>query len=182
MTMAVDAQSLILNLKGDPPQLFLSRSPLPNKPLRIADQITTLPSFPPWPVCADVLVNLESRRFVGITYPVDREKRGLVRSLSSNIPGDALRYNDLTVEAWAKPYLDDDAEIHRLEILWSDIDADEVRAAQLDSGMWYYSNEPDEEVRVMAFGLTDINIVLAEYDLVLPATFRFPPFFPEFVG
>ena len=81
-----------------------------------------------------------------------------------------------------KPYLSDDPEIHRLEILWSDIGADEVRAAQLDSGMWYYSNEPDENIRVMAFGLTDIKIVLAEYDLGFPATFRFPPFFPEFVG
>jgi hypothetical protein len=133
-------------------------------------------------VCADVLVNLKSRAFIGITYPIDRENRGVVRRLSSSLPEDALRYNDLTVEAWRKPYLSDDPEIHRLEILWSDLDADEVRAAQLDSGMWYYSNEPDEGIRVMAFGLTDINIVLVEYDLVLPATFLFPPFFPDFVG
>jgi hypothetical protein len=182
MTMPIDAQSLILKLRDDPTQLFLSSNSLPNKPLRIADQVTTLPSFPPWPVCADVLVSTESRGFVGITYPVDRENRDLVRRLCSSLPGDALRYNDLTVETRRKPYLNDDAEIHRLEILWSDIDADEVRSAQLDSGMWYYSNELDEDIRVMAFGLTDINIVLAEYDLVLPAIFRFPSFFPEFVG
>jgi hypothetical protein len=181
--MPIDAQSLILNLKRTPTQLFLGRGSLPNKPLRIADEMTTLPSFPPWPVCADVLVNVESRAFIGITYPIDTENRDLVRRLSFSLPKDALRYNDLTVEAWRKPYLSDDPEIHRLEILWSDLDADEVRAAQLDSGMWYYSrNEPDEDIRVMAFGLTDINTVLAEYDLGFPATFRFPPFFPEYVG
>ena len=85
-------------------------------------------------------------------------------------------------QACKKPYEDDDPAIHRLEVLWTDIDADTVRSAQLDSGMWYYSDEPDEDIRVMAFVLTDINVVLAEYDLVLPATFRFAPFTPEFVG
>lgn len=172
-------QSLILKLRG-PTQLFLSRDSLPNKPLRIADRVTTLPSFPPWPVCADVLVHSESRCFVGITYPIHIDDRDLVRHLSSSVDSPALRYNDLTVDTWSKPYGDDNPDIHRLEVLWSDIDADALRSAQLDSGMWYYGDEPND-VRVMAVGLTDIATVLSEYDLVLPTSFRFPPFIPEFV-
>ena len=181
MATPVNTESLVLKLEGSA-ELFLSRSSLPNKRLRIANQVTTLPSFPPWPVCADVLVNLESRVFVGITYPVDRENRDLVRHLSSGLPWGALRYNDLTEEALRKPYIGDDPDIHRLEIVWSDIDADAVRGAQLDSGMWYYSDAPSDDIRVMAFGLTDINTVLTEYELLLPTNFRFPPFSPKFVG
>src|SRR5258705_5759222 len=98
ITMPIDAQSLILNLKHTPTQLFLGRSALPNKSVRLGNQRTTLPSFPPWSVCPDVLVNSESRDFIGITYPIDGENRDLVSRLSSTVSQESLRYNDLTVE------------------------------------------------------------------------------------
>src|SRR5205085_8766517 len=161
-----DSQLLIIRLAGQT-ALFTSDDMLPNKALRIGEEVTTLPSFPPWPVCADVLVNSESRSFVGLTYPIDGNNRDLVRRFSSGLDPVAVRYNDLSLEAWKMLYRDDDPEIHHLEVLWSDIGADSIRYAQLDSGMWYYDAEHEKDIRVLAFGLTDINTVLREYDLIL---------------
>lgn len=173
-------KSLILTLEK-PVKLFLSREELPDKPLKIDDVKTTRPSFPPWPVCADILLNSQSRIFVGVTYPVHEDSKDFVRDLSTSMSNEVVRYNDLSLEKLIKPYADDESNIHRLEIMWADINVDTVESAQLDSVFWYYSSNQPRKTQVLAFGLTDIDKVLEEYGLIFPVNILFPQFVPEFI-
>lgn len=171
-------KSLLLTLVL-PTKLFVSWEDLPDSPLRLAELVSTRPSFPPWAACADILFNAQSRIFVGLSYPVGSEDEHLVRGVCSSVPNQVMRYNDFTIESLRKPYeANDDFDIDRLEIVWTDLDADAFETAQLDSGFWYYSERGN---RVIAFGLTDIDDILDDYDLTLPESFHFPQFVPEFV-
>lgn len=173
-------KSLLLTLEP-PTELFVSSQELPDKPLRVAGLVTTRPSFPPWPTCADILFS-KSRIFVGLSYPVGSADERLARGMCSGVSNDVMRYNDFTLDSLRKPYeANVDFDIDRLEIVWTDVDADDFETAQLDSGFWYYSQRHFRENRVIAFGLTDIDEILRDYELTLPNAFHLPPFVPEFI-
>lgn len=91
------------------------------------------------------------------------------------------KYDDFTSEHLKSPYDDDDFDHHRLEIRWTVVYADKLEIAQLDSGFWYYSKTALGDHEVTAFGLTYIDHVLTEYDLIFPDSFALPLFQPEFV-
>lgn len=174
-------KSLLLTLEP-PTELFVSSQELPDEPLRVGDLVTTRPSFPPWPTCADILFNSKSRIFVGLSYPVGSADERLARGICSSVSNEVMRYNDFTLDSLRRPYeVNDDFEIDRLEIVWTDVDADDFETAQLDSGFWYYSQKHFTGNRVIAFGLTDIDEILRDYHLTLPDVFHFPPFVPEFI-
>lgn len=101
----------------------------------------------------------------------------LCRSLSEEV----VRYNDQTSWPQARPYVDDDPETHRMEIIWTDAPADKIEVAQLDSGFWYYADGGQAESRVVAFGLSHISEILDEYKITLPNSFRSPLFAPELI-
>lgn len=85
--------------------------------------------------CADILFNAQSRIFVGLSYPVSREDEHLVRRICSSAPHEIMRYNDFSLKSLRRPYeTNDDFDIDRLEIIWTDVDADAFGTAQLDSG------------------------------------------------
>jgi len=172
-------ESLLLLLER-PAKLFLSEQELPDLPIRAGNIVTTRPSFPLWPACADILFNSQSRIFVGLSYSIHENSRNLVRNLCNGLPDEIVRYNDITSHSLAKPYIEYDLEVHRLEIIWTNIYADSLEIAQLDSGFWYYANNSVVENHVVAFGLTYISEILDDYGLVLPSVFVLPFFAPEF--
>ena len=57
-----------------------------------------------------------------------------------------------------------------LQITWTDIEPDTFGLAQLANDAWFYS--PTGEV--VAIDIDDLPLVLATYELVLPADFPFP--------
>lgn len=181
MINSLPVKSLLLTLES-PTELFISSRELPDKPLLVSGLVTTRPSFPPWPTCADILFNSKSRIFVGLSYPVGSADEGLARSVCSRVSSEIMRYNAFTVASLRKPYeANADFEIDRLEIVWMDAPADSFETAQLDSGFWFYSLKHFQESRVVAFGLTHIDEILHDYQLTLPDVFHFPSFVPEFI-
>ncbi|HEX2270744.1 MAG TPA: hypothetical protein VHH35_14455 [Pyrinomonadaceae bacterium] len=162
-------------------KLFLSEQELPDFSVRIGDAVTSRPSYPPWPACADVLFNSQSDVFVGLSYSIGESYRPLVRALCNELPNDVVRYNDMSSPSLAKPYAEDDLEGHRLEIIWGGSYPDRFHVAQLDSAFWYYSDVSAGKQQVVALGLTYVNQILREYNLRLPRHFRFPFFTPDFV-
>lgn len=114
-------------------------------------------------------------------YLVNEENERLVRDLCYGLSDEVVRYNDFTSEQLRRSYTDADFAYHRLEITWTDVYADKFEVAQLDSGFWYYSKSYLSENEVIAFGLTYIDEILGEYNLILPDTFHLPLFEPEFI-
>lgn len=173
-------ESLLLTLR---PQikLFLSEQELPDLSMRIGDGVTSRPSYPPWPACADVLFNSQSAFFVGLSYSIGKSHRAFVRALCNELPENVVRYNDMTSPSLVKPYAEDDLEAHRLEIIWGESCPDSFQVAQLDSAFWYFSHNRSGKQQVAALGLTYVSEILREYNLILPRFFRFPYFTPEFV-
>jgi len=174
----MEVNSLLFALKR-PVRLFLSRYSISDKPLVIDSIVTTRPSTPPWPSCADILFNVKERIFTGLCYGIGQEDRPLVREFCSRLPKEIIRYNDLSSEASYKLYSDYGPETHRLEIIWSNVPTDGLEVAQLISGFWYYPKEHSKHIEAVAFGLEDVDEISSDYNLVLPKNLPFPSFIPE---
>ena len=158
---------LILSLR--PAKIFLSPRVLPDEGL-LVDGIPVQGTFPPWPALPDILYDSTSRIFVGVCYQVPIEYRPQARYLCAVCDGSVFRYNDSSAKNKQKPYDFEDEEIHYFEIIWTAHIADKFALAQLTEGVWYRT----EGGVFTAWGLTHVDEIVQEYNLLLPGTFSLP--------
>jgi hypothetical protein len=164
-------KSLLITLT-DPVRALLSDQGLLDAGLRIENFLTSRPSTPFWPSCGDLLLDQESRLFVGLAYRVADEDRELVYHVASALSTGVVRYDNQSSAESRRLYEELDPESHWLTITWSKIPATKVELAQLDSAYWYYASQGDFDVPVV-WGLEDIEVLLQDYHLVFP-TLEFP--------
>lgn len=175
-------KSLLLTLKP-PVRVSLQSKNLLDAPLAIDELVTSRPSTPPWPACADLLINTNSSAWVGLCYRVGKQYQDIVQGFFYDLSTAVVRYNDMTSDESRRLYSEFGYETHWVEVRWANILADRVEVSQLDSGYWYYINQ----AQILAydepyiFGLEDIDEVLEKYGLVFPDLSFFPQFQPQFM-
>jgi len=130
--------------------------------------------FPPWPSCPDILCNSQSRIWVGVSYPVAPEEQQHVKHVFRQLSSGAVRYDDGSIRREDTLYHGVNEDIHFLEIIWAPEKADALRLAQLSDDIWFYPMTDSHVNRFIAFGVTHIDEILDEYNLVLPSAFPYP--------
>lgn len=170
-------KSLFLALRN-PVSVSLQTERILDAPLIIDGLVTSRPSTPPWPACADILMNEESRTWVGVCYRVGQRYKDLVQEFCSNLPCEVVRFNDLSSAESRQLYGEFGYEMSWLEIIWTNIPPNKVEVAQLDSGFWYYVNYASavKQFEAVAFGIEDIDETIHDYNLLLPNMSHLPVF------
>src|SRR5262245_4807747 len=75
----------------------------------------------PWvsTVC-DVLIDQESRSFVGLTFEIqDKESWRPMRQLAKQLDPRVVRYNDISTTSAKNMYPGESGRVHRFEITWT---------------------------------------------------------------
>ena len=135
----------------------------------------------PWVSMPDVLLDRETRHFVGLTFAIDRELWDASRAIVGKLDPGVIRYNDLTsVEAQMR-YPGEAGMVHRCELQWAPATQLEEDVAQLMSSQWWclYAHTGtdraglfpprDEPANLpVGFALTDIDDVLRNHSLIFP--------------
>ncbi len=126
--------------------------------------------FPPFPAAPDILCSSQSRLFLGLNYFVPDTYREAVNEICKQFDPSVFRYGA------SRPLKGFDASAERLsreyclEIVWASHLADECIGAQLGEDIWFYTDEN----RVIAFGLTDIDNIMRDFNLAWPRPLPLP--------
>lgn len=139
----------------------------------------------PWLSFADLLIDLDRRLFVGVTFQIDRvEYFRPMKELADRLDPRVVRYNDLSSISAQTMYPGESGRAHRFEITWTIASNLAYRLGQLNCGQWFwwYARNGNRPLLwpVIAFGMTDIDDILAAHDLSFPDTLDFPPLEVEF--
>ena len=126
--------------------------------------------FPPFPAAPDIMCSSQSRLFLGLNYFVPDTYREAVSEICTHFDPSVFRYTayrplkgfDASPERSSKEYC--------LEIVWAPNLADECIGAQLGEDIWFYSDEN----RIIAFGLTDIDDIMRDFNLAWPHPLPLP--------
>jgi hypothetical protein len=169
-----EIKSLFLTLK-EPAKIHLANEDIVDAPLVIDGLTTSRPSTPPWPACADILIDTHSHLFVGLCYRVSKEFHSAVRGFCSHLSPNIVLYNDLTAVESKQLYGEFGDSTHWVEIKWSTVPPNRVEVVQLDSGFWYYIDNWGR-IDAVAFGLEGLDEIMRDYDLILPKLTSFPAF------
>ena len=134
----------------------------------------------PWLSFADLLVDLQDRRLVGLTFQIDRpEYWQPMRELAQRLDPRVVHYNDISTTAARQLYPGEAGRAHRFEITWAAATRLGFELAQLNCGQWFwwYATEGDWGLSrpVVALGITDLDEVLKDHSLSFPDTLPFPP-------
>ena len=139
------------------------------------DGVFVSDGFPPLPSCPDILCNSQSKIWGGVSYPVVPAYQQQVKDVFHQLSSEAVRYDDGSDRLEDTLYPGVNEDTHFLEIIWAPDKADELLVAQLSDDIWFYPTADNFPNRFIAFGLTHIDEIIDEYNLVLPNTFPYPP-------
>jgi hypothetical protein len=133
----------------------------------------------PWGSFADLLVDLENRCLVGLTYQIDnRQYWRPMQEVAERLNPDVVHYNDISSASAQGMYPGEAGKAHRFEIVWSPARRLGVEIAQLMCGQWFwcYATEGNWGISppLLALGITDIDDILKDHDLTFPGKLSFP--------
>lgn len=160
--------NLILTLRP-PAKLYLGREGHQDRPIELDGMVAT-PGFPPFPAAPDLLVNTRAAELCGVTYVVAPQAVGDLRAVVSTLDPRCIRLVEVSAVARPLTYADVDQAVF-CEIWWSSATPTERVVAQLGGDFWYYARDIEGTLwqRIAGYGLGDLDEVLAEYSLHLPA-------------
>lgn len=134
----------------------------------------------PWLSFADLLIDVQDRRLVGLTFQIDKpEYWGPMQEAARRLDPRVVHYNDISTAAAQQLYPGEAGKAHRFEITWATATHPRFELAQLNCGQWFwwYALEGDWGTSrpLVALGITDLDEVLDDHSLSFPETLSFPP-------
>ena len=133
-------KSLCLEL-CTPARISLSENKIPSLDLILTSDTTSVPQFPPWPTCADLLVKADTRELLGLSYYVgeyDELVRSMVNGMDMNVVSYVKNSSQGNSEYYSRFF---EIKPNHLEIKWSPKTPTRIELAQLDSDLWYYETK-----------------------------------------
>jgi hypothetical protein len=133
----------------------------------------------PWVTLPDLLIDLEDRRFVGLTFQLARPQFwSAMKAISAKLDPRVLRYNEITTPEAIQMYPGESGKAHRLEVTWATAERLGCEWASLTCGQWFwwYAKTGSWGISppIVGLGLTDIDMILDGHELVFPAYLGFP--------
>lgn len=191
--------AIILSLQS-PPRLWQSKSDWDLEKQFWLGGVAVEGNDTPFVALADVLIDVERRWFVGLTWRIaDPLYWDPMRKLAGRLDPRVVHYNDRSTPRDRLLYQDDSTMAHWLEIRWTPTEHLGVECAQLCCGQWFwwYAVEDSSSRQnwtpaptipggpimpgswgisppVIAFGLLDIPDILLGLDLTFPDVLDFP--------
>lgn len=134
----------------------------------------------PWLSFADLLIDLQDRRLVGLTFQIDKpEYWEPMQQVARRLDPKVAHYNDISTAAAQQAYPGEAGKAHRFEITWATATHLGFELAQLNCGQWFwwYAMEGDWGISrpLIALGITDLDEVLNDHSLSFPESLVFPP-------
>jgi hypothetical protein len=175
-------RSVIFSLV-DPVRCCILNRSLPNNGIKLLGRESRNPtSFPGWPVFGDLLCDGGSRTLVGITFHIPAEHAEVAKRVSSTFSPAIAEFKQSDSSPEAGIYQGYPASSW-LEIKWSSVPPTKLIDVQTCDVLWYNSRDANSPTPI-ALGIEHLENLTkeADYDLVAPDVFPFPPLLIEILN
>lgn len=169
-------ETLVISLR-QPAQAYVGPEGAEDAPYQL-NGIPCRTGFPPWPAAADLLVTRETMALGGVTYQVPPDCQDMVSRLAAGLDPRWVHLIAGPRESRPLAYRQYAEEPVYLEIRWSQVVPDMILQAQLGGDFWYYRISDigtDSVDRVVAYGLGDIEELIADHGLTGLVPIAIPP-------
>lgn len=174
-------KSLVLTLH-EPARIFVSDVDIEWGKLILDGRTLSIPSFPAYPVCADLLINSKSDEFIGLNYSVSPAGKEIVNSLIATLSSSVAKYVNTNRQENITGDAQDNLEPDSFQIKWSTLESDVTKGAQLSCDYWYYDYSANNGWQFVALGLSGIDEILFENKLRFPSINHLQTFEAKFAN